>query len=233
MLERTKVKTLNFFKKYGFYFAIVACIAAVGAAALLALQGESEQPGVDVQKQEAPDLEQTLQSTPTPRITPTPTTSPSATPSLSPSPSPTATATQKPATISALVLTMPVDGEIIRAFSGDELVHNSTLNMWMTHNGVDISGSQGDVVVSALSGTVKETYYDETRGNVVVVEHSSSRVTLYAGLSEISCASGDRINAGDEVGKLGTPPFESNDGPHLHFEFTEDGEFADPVEYFN
>ncbi len=235
MSDHTRTKVRNFFKKYGFYFALVACIAAVGTAALLALQSDvSEHQGVDVQNQEAPNLEETLKSTPTPLPTVTSTVTPSPTPTVSPtpSPSPTPTATPKPATQSELTLTMPLEGEIIRAFSGDELVHNSTLNMWMTHNGIDIAADQGSTVMAALSGTVQDAYYDETRGNVVVIAHSSDRVTLYAGLSEITCNKDDKINAGDEVGKSGTPAFESNDGPHLHFEFSENGEFIDPVTYF-
>ncbi len=127
---------------------------------------------------------------------------------------------------------MPIEGEIIKAFSAETLVHNSTLNMWMTHNGVDISGAQGSDIVAALAGTVEQTYYDETHGNVVVITHNSSRKTLYAGLKDVACATGDKVNAGDKIGTLGTPPFESNDGPHLHFEFTENGEFKDPAEYF-
>ena len=128
-------------------------------------------------------------------------------------------------------MTMPVEGTIIKEFSGDTLVFHETLNMWMTHNGIDIAADEGAEVTAALAGTVSEAYFDSSRGNVVVVEHSGDATTLYAGLSDVAVETGDKINAGQAIGTCGTPGFEASAGPHIHFEYTVDGVHQDPTEF--
>ena len=127
-------------------------------------------------------------------------------------------------------LQMPVDGEIVRAFSGEELVYNKTLNAWSTHNGIDISAKEGDLVGAALAGEVAEAKMDSTLGWVVTLNHTDNQTTIYAGLSEVFVEKGDKVNAGQQLGSAGTPPFESDLGVHVHFEYLKDGEYMDPTE---
>ena len=41
---------------------------------------------------------------------------------------------------------------------------------------------------------------------------------------------GDKVNAGQQLGTAGIPPFESDLGVHVHFEYLENGKYADPAE---
>lgn len=124
----------------------------------------------------------------------------------------------------------PVEGEVLRAFSGEQMVYNKTLNAWSTHNGIDIAAQEGSAVVAALPGEVSEAKADSTLGYVVTIDHSDGRQTRYAGLKEISVKQGDKVNAAQQIGSSGTPPFEADLGPHLHFEYRKDGKYIDPAE---
>ena len=42
------------------------------------------------------------------------------------------------------LIVSPLEGEVLTAFSMDELVYNPTLEDWRTHNGIDISAALGD-----------------------------------------------------------------------------------------
>lgn len=219
----------SFIRRNGFYIGLCFCVAAVGSAAFFAITGTngtpapapapivSYEPDVNVNKQNQPTLDQEKSAQPS---------LPAALPSASPSPtaSPVTSTAPKP-----IMLKKPVNGDVIQAFSGDTLVFNSTLNMWLTHNGIDIAAGAGTDVIAALSGTVADIYIDESKGKVLVLEHASKQKTYYMGLADITVKKGDKVNAGAVVGKSGTPPFELEAGPHLHFEFTVNGVYNDPA----
>lgn len=219
-------KFVTFMKKQGIYIVVAVCVLAVGTIGYLAVSSKDspkEEGGQSVQKQQSPTLQEQLNSA-------QPSQSPSAPAEPSPSPSASAPAESKQSGgQSKVYLQMPLNGEIIRAFSGEELVYNETMNLWATHNGIDISAAKDTDVKAAMSGTVKRAEADNILGNVVVIEHTGNQRTIYAGLSELAVKEGDKVNAGHVIGKAGTPPFEQKDGAHLHFEYEKNGKFVDPV----
>lgn len=221
-INKSSVKT--FFRKQGIYVLIFLCVAAAGVTALLTWP--QEQPAPDDQGNtgasliEADRLEDKLA-----RVTPSPS------PEASETPGPEET--PRPASGKASVkLKKPVEGQIINPFSGDELVSFPSLNMWATHNGIDIKADKGTPVAAALAGTVAEVYTNESDGGVVVISHSEKSTTLYAGLGEVSVAVGDKVNTGQEIGKIGEMPKELDLSYHLHFEYKVDGVYKDPAKYF-
>ena len=215
-------KFMAFMKKHGIYFVVAVCIMAVGTIGYLAVSSRetpNEEGGQSVQKQQSPTLKEQLSSA-SPSAAPSPAQpSPSASEEVKPQESKAATGTSQ----SKVYLQMP------RAFSGEELVYNETMNLWATHNGIDISAAEDDEVKAAMAGTVKRAEADNILGNVVVIEHSGNQRTIYAGLAELGVKEGDKVNAGQSIGKAGTPPFEQKDGAHLHFEYEKNGKFIDPV----
>lgn len=48
----------------------------------------------------------------------------------------------------------PLNGEVLNDFSAGELVKSKTLNVWKTHDGVDIAGAMDEKVKSMTGGTV-------------------------------------------------------------------------------
>ncbi|WP_417482772.1 M23 family metallopeptidase [Maricaulis sp.] len=98
------------------------------------------------------------------------------------------------------------------------------------HTGIDLAAPQGTPVHAAGPGMV--TYagwnYEGSQdwGLLVAIDHGEGWVTLYAHLSDIDVVAGDPVNAGAELGQIGTTG--NATGPHVHFELRHAGERLDP-----
>ena len=223
--EKKKPTIKKFLKTHRLHLFLAVCILAAGMLTFLISTNDTAGDDLNVQKQKSPTLEEQLNESQAPANALESSPMPEASPSESASPSAETTGNTK----AAVKLTMPVDGQVISAFSGEDLVLNKTLNMWATHNGIDISCKAGDPVKAALAGTIKAVRTDNTMGEVVEIEHTDKQVTVYAGFSEVTVKAGDKVNAGGEIGKVGTPAFEANQGTHIHFEYLVDGKYVDPT----
>ena len=160
--------------------------------------------------------------TPTPLTTPTPIPLPTATPEP----------TKKPASAPSKAAP-PVEGEIIFGYAVDKLLYSVTLDQWTTHAAVDIKADAGTPVKCVFAGTVERVHQDDALGYTVTVSHANGRTTLYANLGEdVRVKVGDRLNAGDVLGTVGTSAIsECALPPHLHFAITVDGAAKDPAKY--
>lgn len=129
-------------------------------------------------------------------------------------------------------MTPPVKGEIIKEYSGDELVYSQTMNDWRTHNGIDFAAKEGEDVVAVADGTV-EAITDGIMGRCIIILHGGSLRTIYANLAEgAEVKVGDNITAGTVIGKVGnTASAESAEPSHLHFEISVNQETTDPAKY--
>lgn len=129
----------------------------------------------------------------------------------------------------------PLDGQVVTAFSVDQLVYNETLGDWRTHDGVDISASAGTAVLAACAGTVAGVEDDPLMGTTVTISHAGGYQTVYASLQEHpSVEIGDSVSAGQAIGAVGdTAAAEAAQGPHLHFSVTRDGDVVNPDDFLN
>ena len=132
-----------------------------------------------------------------------------------------------------MTVVSPLEGDVVTAFSMDELLYNETLDDWRTHDGVDIAAAEGSSVLAASAGTVVAVDDDALMGTTVVIEHSDGYHTLYANLqSPPVVKAGDTVSAGQLIGTVGTTAAaETAQGPHLHFSVTKDGEPVDPASF--
>lgn len=126
---------------------------------------------------------------------------------------------------------MPVNGEILNAYSEGELV--KTGGVWRTHDGVDIAAAEGTKVKAMTSGTVTDVYDDPLWGCCVVVDHGNTLSGCYYGLApDLEVTVGDKLNAGDTIGSVGnTADIESDVGSHLHFALKYENQWIDPISY--
>lgn len=131
------------------------------------------------------------------------------------------------------VVVMPLTGDVVATFSGDQLVYNETTADWRVHGGVDISASAGTAVVAASAGTVLTVEEDPRLGVMVTIRHGDGYETSYASLQEtVHVSEGEKVTAGQVIGAVGnTTLTESGLGAHLHFAVTKNGETVDPEEY--
>ena len=131
------------------------------------------------------------------------------------------------------LIVTPVHGEVLAAFSVDELAYNPTLEDWRTHDGVDIQAASGATVLAACNGTVLSVRDDALMGTTVVVDHAGGYQTTYANLQpHPPVEAGEIVSAGQILGAVGdTAAAESAQGPHLHFSVSRDGEAVNPHEF--
>jgi murein DD-endopeptidase MepM/ murein hydrolase activator NlpD len=94
------------------------------------------------------------------------------------------------------------------------------------HTGLDIAAATGTPITSPRSGTVTFAGWSGGYGNYVVVDHGNGMQTAYAHMSAISVRKGQRLEAGTQVGKVGSTGMST--GPHLHFEVKRNGQFVNP-----
>lgn len=98
------------------------------------------------------------------------------------------------------------------------------------HRGVDIAVPTGTMVHAAHDGTVMEAAYDSYYGNYVVITDSKGYTTKYAHMDSLTVSAGQSVKKGDTVGKSGNTG--SSTGSHLHIECLYNGEYYNPLFYF-
>jgi murein DD-endopeptidase MepM/ murein hydrolase activator NlpD len=118
--------------------------------------------------------------------------------------------------------------EVTRITSGFSMRMHPILNDWRAHKGVDYGAPTGAPVRSVGEGQVDFAGTMSGYGNVVEIDHGKGNSTLYAHLSRIDVRKGQRVERGQRVGAVGSTGWAT--GPHLHFEFKENGQQRDPLE---
>ena len=83
------------------------------------------------------------------------------------------------------------------------------------HNGMDIPAAEGAPVVAAGEAKVIDVGDYFFSGNTVILDHGQGFLSLYAHLSAVEVAPGDRVATGARVGRVGATGRVT--GPHLHF----------------
>ena len=131
------------------------------------------------------------------------------------------------------VFKTPVEGEIIREYAKDNLVYSTTLDEWITHNGIDIAAEKTTVVKASTDGTVKSIKNDPRYGLTVVIEHANGFSSIYSNLLTAEfIKEGEKVKQGQTIATVGnTATFEIADESHLHFEILKDNVSVDPALY--
>jgi murein DD-endopeptidase MepM/ murein hydrolase activator NlpD len=93
--------------------------------------------------------------------------------------------------------------------------------------GVDFAAPTGTPVRVVGDGVVEFAGWQRGYGNVVVVNHRNGHSTAYAHLSRIQVRKGERLGQGTLVGAVGSTGVST--GPHLPFEFRDNGVHRDPL----
>ena len=133
-----------------------------------------------------------------------------------------------------LTFTLPMENpSIIKDFSGEDIVFNSSVGWWGTHEGRDLT-SENSLVFANAGGEVLSVVDDQLEGTKIVIEHANGLQSVYSSLdsTDIKVQVGDKVSMGDQLGVASTSASnESLTGAHLHFELIEDGTKIDPNNY--
>jgi murein DD-endopeptidase MepM/ murein hydrolase activator NlpD len=111
----------------------------------------------------------------------------------------------------------PVEGWVSRGFEpGPE-----------GHPGIDFVGETGTPVLAAALGVVRVAGWDDTFGNLVVLDHGNGFVSMYGHNDSLLVNPDDLVPRGHAVARLGNTGRSS--APHVHFEVRLDDEPLDPA----
>ena len=85
------------------------------------------------------------------------------------------------------------------------------------HTGIDIANTLGTSITPFMQGEV--VYAGEIfwgYGKHIIIEHGDNIRSIYAHLDKIYVFEGQKVNIGDEIGRMGSTGWST--GPHLHLE---------------
>ncbi|MBC7664263.1 MAG: M23 family metallopeptidase, partial [Caulobacter sp.] len=114
-----------------------------------------------------------------------------------------------------------------RITSGFSMRFHPILKEWKRHEGVDYGAPIGTAVHVVGDGVVAFAGQQNGYGNVIQIQHSGNRMTVYAHLSKIDVKRGEHVDQGEHIGDVGMTGWAT--GPHLHFEFRVAGVVKDPL----
>lgn len=98
------------------------------------------------------------------------------------------------------------------------------------HGGLDLISQQGEAVVAAADGLVKDvTHSSKGLGNVVTIDHGNGYLTRYAHLENTRVSKGQKVSRGQKIGQVGMSG--NSFAPHLHYEVFRDTLRMDPLNY--
>jgi murein DD-endopeptidase MepM/ murein hydrolase activator NlpD len=97
------------------------------------------------------------------------------------------------------------------------------------HSGIDITAPKGSKVLATADGVVEFAGWYGDYGKTVIIRHPSGYLTLYGHLSQIDVKEGQRVKAGDVVGRVGSTG--RSTGTHLHYEVIKDNKPIDPSKF--
>lgn len=115
-------------------------------------------------------------------------------------------------------LQRPVHGNVLANFNGG------------SNKGIDFGGNRGDSVKAAGAGKV--VYVGNGLrgyGNIVMVQHNQSLLSVYAHNEQILVREGEQVKAGQQIASMGSS---GTDRVKLHFEVRQNGKAANPNLYW-
>jgi murein DD-endopeptidase MepM/ murein hydrolase activator NlpD len=105
---------------------------------------------------------------------------------------------------------LPVSGYHLTAGFGE-------YGLWShAHTGQDFACPVGTPVHALGDGVVIFASWDGAYGNKIAIQHAAGLVTWYAHLSAYDIKVGDKVKAGQLIGRVGSTG--NTTGPHLHLE---------------
>lgn len=109
----------------------------------------------------------------------------------------------------------------------------TTVSRWMDscHKGADIVAKSGTPIVATAGGEVITAYFHFSYGNYVVIDHGNGWRSLYAHCSELLVQTGDTVERGQEIARVGSTG--NTAGNQCHFELYCGGTRVSAQDYFH
>ncbi|MCM1182445.1 MAG: M23 family metallopeptidase [Roseburia sp.] len=128
-------------------------------------------------------------------------------------------------------LQLPIVGKVIMNYSMDKAVYHGTMQQYRYNPALIVAATEGDIITAAAEGIVTDIYRDAQTGNTIVFDLGSGYALTYGQLEDITLSVGDRVSAGDMVGKVAKPTiYYTEEGANVYFKLTKDGVPLNPLD---
>lgn len=121
----------------------------------------------------------------------------------------------------------PAPGRAITSRFGNRM--DPFLGRPALHTGIDFRAETGADVKSTGAGKVTVAENSGGYGNMVEIDHGQGVSTRFGHLSAILVKAGDRVEAGDVIGRAGSTG--RSTGPHVHYEVRRNDTPVDPMRF--
>jgi len=118
----------------------------------------------------------------------------------------------------------PVSGRIIQPYGRYK---NDVYKEWVDNTGIQIQAPEGTPFRAVASGIVRYADWFKGYGKLVILDHGAGYYSLYAQASELDVSEGEKVEAGEVLGKVGDTG--SLVGTSLYFEIRKNGAPQDPA----
>ena len=133
------------------------------------------------------------------------------------------------AKIGLVPVAYPVPGKSISSKFGSRL--DPFRGTYAMHSGLDFRAISGSPVKATANGEVIFAGTNGGYGKLVEIKHANGLVTRYAHLKKILVYKGQNIEAGEQIGTVGSTG--RSTGPHLHYEIRHHDTAVNPKKYLN
>ncbi len=113
-----------------------------------------------------------------------------------------------------------------------EGIVSQSFNPKTGHFGVDIVGQKEEPIKATLKGIVIFSNWTSNQGQVIIIKHANSLISIYKHNSSLLKKEGETVEAGDPIAIIGNSG-EHTDGSHLHFELWLNQNPINPQEYIS
>ena len=98
------------------------------------------------------------------------------------------------------------------------------------HAGIDLAGAMGTPIYATADGVISDAGWNSGGyGNLVKIDHGRGIETRYGHLSGILVKAGDRVQRGQQIGRMGSTG--RSTGSHLHYEVRIEGRAVNPIPF--
>lgn len=131
-----------------------------------------------------------------------------------------------------LLMTWPVEGEILMDYSMDRSVYFETLNVYKYNPSILLGAEAGTPVEAASNMKILSIEETLETGTTITADMGNGYQAVYGQIKDVTVAVDDVVAAGTVLGYVNEPTkYYTKEGANLYFSMTKDGESVDPVLY--